>query len=67
MDIPMIAWLLAGIVFYFAHLDGRKYALAAAAVCWILSGGTGYTALVPLGCLFLQMVLSGGLRKNWSP
>jgi len=58
MDIPMIAWLLAGIVFYFAHLDGRKYALAAAAVCWILSGGTGYTALVPLGCLFLQMVLS---------
>jgi len=64
MDIPMIAWLLAGIVFYFAHLDGRKYALAAAAVCWILSGGTGYTALVPLGCLFLQMSLKAACERT---
>lgn len=57
MDIPMIAFLLAGLVFYFAHIEGRKYTLAAAALCWILAGGTGYTALVPLGCLFLQMML----------
>jgi hypothetical protein len=58
MDIPMIAFLLAGIAFYFAHRDGHRQALAAATVCWILAGGTGYTALVPLGCLFAQMVLS---------
>src|SRR5207249_9839943 len=58
MDIPMIAFLLAGLALYFAHLEGRRHALVAAAVCWILSGGTGYTALVPLGCLFLQMILT---------
>lgn len=58
MDMPMIAFLLLGLVCYFAHLEGRRHALFAAAVCWILSGGTGYTALVPLGCLFLQMILT---------
>src|SRR5262245_16580288 len=57
MDMPMIAFLLAGIVFYFRHLEGRRLALIAATLCWILSGGTGYTALVPLGCLFVQMIL----------
>jgi 4-amino-4-deoxy-L-arabinose transferase-like glycosyltransferase len=58
MDIPMIAFLLAGLAFYFAHLEGRRHALVAATVCWVLSGGTGYTTLVPLGCLFAQMILT---------
>src|SRR5215475_10814575 len=48
MDIPMLAFLLCGIAWYFAYLEGRPYGLGAAAICFILSAGTGYTALVPL-------------------
>jgi len=64
MDMPMIAFLLTGLALYLVHLDGRRYALVVASVCWILSLGTGYTALVPLGCLFLQMLISKRSMKE---
>ena len=53
MDLPMIAFLLVGTMLYFDHVDGKPNRLAPAALCFILAVGTGYTALVPLGCLFL--------------
>ena len=52
MDIPVVALLLAGLALYF---NGR---LIAAAVSFILAVGTGYTALVPLTCLGLIMLIS---------
>jgi 4-amino-4-deoxy-L-arabinose transferase-like glycosyltransferase len=62
MDMPMLAFLLAGLAFYFAHVQGKKGRLALAAVCFVLSAGTGYTALVPLGCLFIGLIAS---RRPW--
>jgi hypothetical protein len=56
MDIPMLAFLLAGIAFYFAHTQGRRGCLPAASACFILAAGTGYTALVPIGCLFISLL-----------
>jgi 4-amino-4-deoxy-L-arabinose transferase-like glycosyltransferase len=53
MDMPMIAFLLLGTRLYFEHVDGKPRRLAPAALCFILAVGTGYTALVPLGCLFM--------------
>src|SRR5262245_22818884 len=50
MDIPMLAFLLAGFALYFEHLDGHRYALWLASLCFVLAAGTGYTALAPLGC-----------------
>jgi len=50
MDIPMLAFLLLGIAFYFNHLE-RKHGLTAAGFCFVVSVVIGYTALVPLGCL----------------
>ncbi len=64
MDLPMLAFLLAGIALYFSYLEGHKAALAWAAVCFVLSAGTGYTALVPMGCLFLQMLAARRPRKE---
>jgi 4-amino-4-deoxy-L-arabinose transferase-like glycosyltransferase len=58
MDMPMLAFLLCGVALYFAYLEGHKYALGVATVCFILSAGTGYTALVPLGCLFISMLFA---------
>jgi len=57
MDIPMLAFLLAGFAFYFRHLDGRRRMLVPAAVSFTLAVGTGYTALVPLACLTLTVLL----------
>ena len=56
MDVPMIALLLAGLAFYF-----RGW-LAVAAVCFTLAVGAGYTAIVPLFCLGVIMLLS---RRPW--
>ncbi len=53
MDLPMIAFLLVGTMLYFDHVDGKPNRLVPAALCFILAVGTGYTALVPLACLFL--------------
>jgi 4-amino-4-deoxy-L-arabinose transferase-like glycosyltransferase len=56
MDIPMLAFLLVGFALYFGHVQGRRYFLPLAALCFTLAVGTGYTALVPLGCFFLGLV-----------
>jgi hypothetical protein len=53
MDVPMLAFLLAGFAFYFHHVDGRPWALPAASLGWILAVGTGYTAMIPIACLFV--------------
>ena len=56
MDIPMLAFLLAGFALYFEHVQGRRRALVLASVCFVLAAGTGYTALVPLGCFFIGLL-----------
>ena len=56
MDVPMLAFLLAGFALFFDHRDGRGGRLVPAAVCFTLAVGTGYTALLPIGCLFLWIL-----------
>src|SRR5262245_41009259 len=56
MDIPMLAFLLVGFALYFGYVQGRRAHLPLAAICFILAVGTGYTALVPLGCFFLGLL-----------
>jgi hypothetical protein len=58
MDIPLLAFLLAGFAFYFEYVNGKRWALAAACLCFVLAAGTGYTALVPLGCFFIGLLLA---------
>ena len=58
MDIPMLAFLLAAFALYFEHLRGRPYALLLASFCFVLAVGTGYTALVPLACFFIGLLLA---------
>lgn len=62
MDVPMLAFLLAGLAFYFAHVQGDKKTLPLASVCFVLAVGTGYTALMPLGCFYLGLMAS---RRPW--
>lgn len=62
LDIPMLAFLLAGIALYFEHVQGRRGCLAGASLCFVLAAGTGYAALVPLGCLFLGLLAA---RRPW--
>jgi hypothetical protein len=62
MDIPMLAFLLGGFALYFEHVQGRRGALAASSVCFLLSVGTGYTALVPLACFFICLLAA---RRPW--
>jgi hypothetical protein len=61
MDMPMLAFLLAGLAFYFA---GR---LILAAACFTLAVGTGYTALVPIGCLAFILWISGRPLRELLP
>jgi hypothetical protein len=56
MDIPMLAFLLVGFAFYFGYVQGQRAYLPLASLCFILAAGTGYTALVPLGCFFLGLI-----------
>ena len=58
MDIPMLAFLLAGLALYFEHLHGCRLALFLSSVCYVLAVGTGYTALVPLGCFFIGLLIA---------
>jgi 4-amino-4-deoxy-L-arabinose transferase-like glycosyltransferase len=53
MDIPMLALFLLGLGLYLDSIDGKRHRLWLAPICFVLSAGTGYTMLVPLGCLFL--------------
>jgi 4-amino-4-deoxy-L-arabinose transferase-like glycosyltransferase len=56
MDIPMLAFLLAGLGFYLDGIQKRRAHLYLVPVCFALSLGMGYTALVPIGCLFIWAV-----------
>jgi 4-amino-4-deoxy-L-arabinose transferase-like glycosyltransferase len=56
MDIPMLAFLLAGFALYFEYIQGKTRALPLASACFVLAVGTGYTALVPLGCFFIGLI-----------
>lgn len=56
MDIPMLAFFLLGLGFYLDNLQGRPMRLLPAVICFTLSAGTGYTILVPMGCLFIWAV-----------
>ena len=56
MDIPMLAFLLVGFALYFGYVQGRRVHLPLASVCFVLAVGTGYTALIPLGCFSLGMI-----------
>jgi 4-amino-4-deoxy-L-arabinose transferase-like glycosyltransferase len=52
MDVPMLSFLLVGLASYF------RGHLVPAAACFILAAGTGYTALVPLFCIFIAQVVA---------
>ncbi len=62
MDIPMLAFLLVGFALYFGHVQGRRWALPLAALCFTLAVGTGYTAMVPLACFYLGLIAA---RRPW--
>src|SRR5438034_11542830 len=64
MDIPMLAFLLAGFALYFEHVQARPRALMLSSICLVLAVGTGYTALVPLGCFFIGLLLAGRPSKE---
>src|SRR5690606_22089228 len=49
----MLAFLLSGFAALLGHREGRRGRLPAAAACFTLAAGTGYTALVPIAGLFL--------------
>ena len=53
MDIPLLAFFLVGFGFYLDCMEGKRSRLWLVWLCFILSAGTGYTALIPMGCLFL--------------
>jgi 4-amino-4-deoxy-L-arabinose transferase-like glycosyltransferase len=58
MDIPMLAFLLLGLHFYFHGIDARPPRLILSAICFSLSALSGYTALIPLGCLLFAGLLT---------
>ena len=64
MDIPMLAFLLAGFALYFEYVEGRRFALPVSSVCFVLAVGTGYTALVPLGCFFIGLLAARRPRNE---
>jgi hypothetical protein len=64
MDIPMLAFLLAGLSLYLDGIEDRGR-LWPSSICFILAAGTGYTALVPLGCLFLWAVFNNRSKREW--
>lgn len=58
MDIPMLGFFLLGLHFYFGRLDGSPPRLILAAICFSFAVLSGYTALVPLGCLLFAALLT---------
>ncbi len=65
MDIPMLAFLLVGLSLYLDGMDTQPARLWPASICFMLAAGTGYTALVPLGCLFIWSVVNGRPKREW--
>ena len=43
---------------YFEHVQDGRRALWPGVACFVLAAGTGYTALVPLGCFFIGLLLA---------
>lgn len=64
MDIPMLAFLLAGLSVHFGALDTGKR-LWLSSTCFALAAGTGYTALVPVACLFVWTVINRRPMREW--
>ncbi len=66
MDIPMLAFFLTGLSLY---LEGLKDSsrLWPCSICFILAAGTGYTVLVPIGCLLLWAIWTRRPAGNWIP
>jgi 4-amino-4-deoxy-L-arabinose transferase-like glycosyltransferase len=58
MDVPMLGFLLLGLHFFFDPTDGGSLRLTLAAICFSLAAWSGYTALVPLACLFVSSLLT---------
>jgi hypothetical protein len=56
MDVPMMAFLLAGLGFYLDCIQDKRAHLWLVPICFVLSLGMGYTAFVPIGCLFIWAV-----------
>lgn len=63
MDVPTVAFLLLGL-HYFAPDESGEWHPFRAAVCFSLSVLTGYTALIPLGCLFVTVLLARQPRSR---
>ena len=64
MDIPMLAFLLAGLSVYLAALETGKR-LWAASACFVFAAGAAYTAFIPLICLFLWIVVNRRPAREW--
>ena len=64
MDIPLLAFLLTGIAIHLDALETGKR-LWLSSLCFILAVGTAYTALIPLGCLFLWTVANRRPLREW--
>lgn len=58
MDVPMLGFLLLGLHFYFDRDDARPHRPLLASACFSLAVLSGYTAMVPLVCLFIAAVLT---------
>ncbi len=64
MDIPMLAFLLTGLCFYFDAIERRKR-LWPSSLCFILAVGAGYVMLVPLACLFTWSAANRRPAREW--
>jgi hypothetical protein len=62
MDIPMLGFFLIGLGFYLDCIQDNAPRLWMCAISFILAAGTGYSILVPMGCLFAWAVAH---RRRW--
>jgi hypothetical protein len=63
MDIPMLAFFLAGLGFYLDCIQGKSSGLWMCSIFFILAAGTGYSILIPMGCLFAWATVQ---RRPWT-
>jgi hypothetical protein len=64
MDIPTLAFLLTGIGMYLNAIENHSR-LWPASIFMILAAGTGYTALVPVGCLLMWAIGTKRQLREW--
>jgi hypothetical protein len=65
MDMPMLAFVLMGLSYYFDYVDGKWARLWPVSVLFILAAGSGYMALVPIGCLLIWSIVRGRPKNEW--